>query len=170
MNVQLDHSSHKPSEIKHPICFLAHDMDVPMNVGSLFRLADALGVERIYLTGSSITPPNAKIRKTSRSTEKHVDFEYSCDPIEKTNQLVDSGYKLVALEITNSSIDLDHLEVEPDDKICLIIGSENKGVPQALLDRAHISVHIPMMGVNSSMNVATATAIAAYDLIRKLRK
>jgi len=52
-NIQLDHSHHRPRIEKYPVCFLAHDMEVPMNVGSLFRISGALGIEKIYLSGSS---------------------------------------------------------------------------------------------------------------------
>lgn len=71
-NVQLSHSQHQPVLKKFPVCLLAHDMDVPMNVGSLFRIADAFGIEAVYLSGSSPVPPSDKIKKTSRSTEKFV--------------------------------------------------------------------------------------------------
>src|SRR5690625_4436187 len=133
-NVQLGHGDHKATSKKHPVCFLAHDMDVPMNVGSLFRIADALGVEKIYLTGSSVTPPNAKIRKTSRSTEKYVPYEYETDPLPVVRRLKASGYTVVSLEITSSSVDLSAFEMSSNEKICLILGSENTGVCQALLD------------------------------------
>ena len=72
-NIQLDHS-HPSAKKKYPVCFLAHDVDVPMNIGSLFRIADALGVEKIYLSGTSLVPPNAKIRKTSRANRKICTF------------------------------------------------------------------------------------------------
>jgi len=62
-NIQLDHSHHQHKVEKYPVCFLVHDMEVPMNVGSLFRIADALGIEKIYLSGSSPSPPNSKIKK-----------------------------------------------------------------------------------------------------------
>lgn len=80
-NTQLDHSDHKAESKTHPICYLAHDIDSPDNIGSLFRIADALGVERIFLTGRSPTPPNSKIKRTSRSTEKYVEYSYCEDPI-----------------------------------------------------------------------------------------
>lgn len=70
-NVQLKHRHHRPLEKRFPVCILAHDMDVPMNVGSLFRIADAFALEAVHLSGKSPVPPNDKIRKTSRATEKY---------------------------------------------------------------------------------------------------
>lgn len=169
-NVQLDHTHHQASQKTYPLCFLAHDIDVPMNVGSLFRIADALGVEKIYLTGTSITPPNSKIRKTSRSAEKHVAFSYTEDPIEQIGKLKVSGYRIVSLEITSASIDIRNLVLAPSERICLVLGSENAGVSQALLDLSDQTVHIPMLGHNSSMNVATACSIATFEIIRRMQQ
>lgn len=168
-NTQLEHVDHKPSETKYSLCFLAHDIDAPMNIGSFFRIADALGIEKIYLTGKSVVPPNNKIKKTSRSTEKFVDYSYEQAPLVIVSQLKNEGYKIVSLEITSSSIDLSKAKFSAKDKICLILGSENTGVSQELLDVSDISVYIPMLGMNSSMNVANACSIAAYEITKGLR-
>ncbi len=167
-NIQKEHDQHNASGIKLPICFLAHNISVPMNVGSLFRIADALGVEKIYLTGSSPTPPNSKIKKTSRSTEKFVDFSYEEDPVSRVKALKSDGYKIISLEITSSSEDIRTLSVVGGEKICLILGEESAGVCQELLDLSDKTVHIPVLGHNSSMNVAVACSIATFEIIRGL--
>jgi len=166
-NIQLNHAAHKASSMKYPLCFLANDIDIPMNIGSFFRIADALGVEKIYLSGSSIVPPNPKIKKTSRSTEKYVPYSYNKDAMSIVKKLKSSGYKIISLEITSSSIDIEGLSVSKDDRICLILGSENIGICKNLLDVSDTTIHIPMLGVNSSMNVATACSIATYEITRK---
>ena len=167
-NIQLNHSAHKMSAEKHSLSLLVHDVTVPMNIGSIFRIADALGVEKIYLTGQSPIPPNSKINKTSRSTEKHVPFVYEKDPVSVLHTLKNSGYKIASLEITTASIAIEKFDVQPNDKICLILGSENSGVSQQLLDESDSCVHISMLGKNSSMNVATACAITVYELTKKI--
>lgn len=165
-NIQLDHSQHQATDKKYPICFLAHDIDVPMNIGSMFRIADALGVESIYLSGTSPVPPNSRIRKTSRATEKVVPFTYKKDPVEIIKSLKSNGYKIVSLEITSASIDILGMSIPERAKVCLILGSENTGVNQELLDLSDLTVHIKMLGQNSSINVATACSIATFEIIR----
>jgi len=167
-NIQLNHSAHKMSAEKYSLSLLVHDVTVPMNIGSIFRIADALGVEKIYLTGHSLIPPNSKINKTSRSTEKYVPYIYEKDPIRILQNLKSVGYKIVSLEITTASVAIEKFDAYPDDKICLILGSESSGVSQQLLNESDACVHIPMLGNNSSMNVATACAIAVYELTKKL--
>ena len=165
-NIQLDHSQHRPARSRFPLCYLAHDLDGPSNVGSLFRVADALGVEKIYLTGRSPVPPNDKLRKTSLAAEKYVAFSHAADPVPILQELKASGYRIVSLELTSASIDIRELAVRSSDRICLVLGSENAGVSQTLLDLSERAVHIPMIGQNSSMNVATACAIATFELTR----
>jgi tRNA G18 (ribose-2'-O)-methylase SpoU len=167
-NVQLDHSHHRTALEKFPLCYLANDVDVPMNVGSLFRIADALGVEKIYLTGSSCVPPNPKIRKTSRSAERFVDYSYTDDLDALVVQLKANGYKIISLEITSKSIPIEDLRVSEGERICLVLGSEDKGVCQKLLDASDETIHLPMRGTNSSMNVASACSIATYQITRML--
>ena len=167
-NVQLEHRHHHPAPVKYKLCYLANDIDVPMNVGSLFRIADAFGVEKIYLAGSSSVPPNPKITKTSRSTEKYVAYSFTNDVGALVAQLKADRYKIVSLEITSKSIDIQDFKVSPDERICLVLGSEDKGVSQQLLDMSDETMHIPMRGVNSSMNVAVACSIATYHITRML--
>jgi tRNA G18 (ribose-2'-O)-methylase SpoU len=73
----------------------------------------------------------------------------------------------VSLEITASSIDIREFTAKKVDKLCLIVGSENAGVSRNLLDIYDHTIHIPMFGQNSSMNVAAACAIAVFELDRK---
>jgi len=169
-NIQLDHTAHKGASIKYPLCYLAHDIDVPMNIGSFFRIADALGVEKIFLSGRSIVPPNSKIRKTSRATEKYVEYEYQESPMHVIHHLRNSGYRIVSLEITSASMDIKDFQLGDNEKICLILGSESTGVSQELLDASDLAIHIPMLGMNSSMNVANACSIATYEIIRRYQK
>lgn len=164
-NKQLDHKTHRNTGRKFPLCLLAHDLSTPENIGSLFRIADALGLEKIWLSGTSPVPPNYRIKRTSRSSEKYVSFEYLDKPLEIINALIKKGYKIISLEKTSSSINIKDLRINPDDKICLIIGSEKNGIDQSLLDISGQTTHIPMMGINSSMNVATAAAIACWEII-----
>ncbi|RKX61830.1 MAG: TrmH family RNA methyltransferase [Thermodesulfobacteriota bacterium] len=167
-NIQLEHNEFQREPIKFPLCILANDIDVPMNIGSIFRIADALGVQKIFLTGSSPVPPNNKIKKTSRSTEKAVEYEYKENALEVVDRLKQSGYLIVSIEITASSIDIRNFTTKKNDKTCLIVGAENAGVSQDLLDVSDYTIHIPMFGQNSSMNVATACAIAVFEFARKI--
>jgi len=168
-NLQLDHSSHRGAG-PLPLRLLAHDMDIALNVGALFRIADALGVEHVHLSGTSPVPPDARIRRTSRSAERHVAWSYAADPLETVAALKAQGWRIASLELSTRSIALEDLAVAPGDRLCLIVGAENAGVSQPLLDASDVTVHIAMRGRNSSMNVANACAIATWEIARQLAR
>ena len=171
-NVQLSHSDHRQSASQFPLSIVVNDMTSPLNVGSLFRLSDALGVKTLYLCGETPVPPNSKIRKTSRSTEKHVAYEAHENATALVSSLKRSGSTIIALEITSTSIDISSDEfkslVKRDKPFCLILGSENSGVNETLLSLSDAAVHIPMAGNNSSMNVVVAASIACFEITKNL--
>ena len=168
-NVQLDHHQHDPKRIKHPVCLLLNDFESPANVGSIFRLADAFGIEIIYLTGTSPVPPNRKMMRTSRATEKFVPHEYHDSGISLVTKLKSQGYKIISLEITTSSTDIRTLSLSHEGAYCLILGSESEGIAPELLALSDETIHIPMLGENSSINVASACAIAVFEITKTYR-
>ena len=171
-NIQLTHSDHQAGNNKFPLIIIANDLNSPLNVGSLFRLCDALGINRLYLCGDTPALPSAKINKTSRSTEKYVDYEYQPGAEAIVSKLKSSGSLIVSLEITSSSIAISSEEfnaaLKNKQPVCLILGSENSGVSKSLLSLSDITVHIPMYGSNSSMNVISAASIACFEITRQM--
>ncbi|WP_020412697.1 TrmH family RNA methyltransferase [Microbulbifer variabilis] len=166
--MQKEHNDHSPGRHKFSLCYLATDIRTPSNVGGLFRIADALGVEKIYLAGKSLVPPNSKIRKVSRSTEQQIPYQYESDALKTAQRLKTEGYQIICLEITSHSVELSHAPITGGDKVCLVLGSEKDGIGEELLKIADATVHIVMQGVNSSMNVTSACAIASYEILRKI--
>jgi len=147
------------------ICLLADNIELPRNIGSLFRVADAFGVEKIYLNNPSDLisdkATDLKIRKAARSTHKKIDFSHTESAIKLIGQLKQSGYSIISLEITTTSQDIRQFSKSAGDKICLVIGSEKNGISQPLLNASEQTLHIAMYGKNSSMNVVTATRAIA---------
>ena len=173
-NIQLTHDEHANPNIKYPLSLLVDNMSDPLNVGSLFRLSDALGISRLHLCGDTPAPPNPKINKTARSTEKYVAFETHHDALSEIKRQQDQGTCIIALELTSSSIDItsdtvrDFILNNSERPFCLVLGTENEGVSKALLELAELTMHIRMCGNNSSMNVVSAASIACYEICRQL--
>lgn len=175
-NIQLTHNEHHPSGSKFPLSIIVSDLSSPLNVGSLFRLCDALGIGKLFLCGDTPVPPNSKINKTSRSTEKYVDYEYHADAERLVTGLKAAGSFIISLEITTSSININSDEfvaalknkLQNKQPFVLILGAENEGVSETLLSLSDIIVSIPMHGVNSSMNVVSAASIACFEIIRNI--
>jgi tRNA G18 (ribose-2'-O)-methylase SpoU len=71
------------------------------------------------------------------------------------------------LEITDQS--LPYTQVEAQAETVLVVGQEAHGIPPEILELCRQTMHLPMYGVNTSMNVAMAAGIAVYDQIRQLK-
>ena len=165
-NRQLDHADHQPARAPRPLCLVADGVELPANVGSLFRIADAFGVEKLFLTAGSAVPPHPKLRKTARASEKAVPFEYRQSALQVLSELRAAHYTIVSLERTSQSRDLRAFDAAGCPKLALVVGSERHGVSQEVLDASDYTLHIPMIGQNSSLNLATACAIALFELAR----
>jgi len=165
-NTQLKHGELERSRVTFPVCIVADGIESGANVGSIFRLADALGVRKLFLSGACPVPPSPKIRKTSRASELTVPFEYREHAIDVVHELKADGYTIVSLEVTTRSVDIRTFDRTGLHKLAVVVGSESSGVGQALLDISDHTLHIPMFGQSSAMNLSAACAIGLFELTR----
>ncbi len=165
---KLTFDDHKASYFKFPISILTDNITLSKNIGALFRLCDALGVEHLYLTGDSAITSDAKFTKVSRSTERSVAFSAEQDAFSVIETLKENGYTIISLELTTQSINIRDFDFSIAEKICLILGNEARGVDDQLLAMSDHCVHIPMLGMNSSMNVICAASIALFEITQSM--
>lgn len=148
---------------RHPIALLLDGLTDIRNIGALFRVADAARVAKIYLYQCNFQPNNKKIQRISRSTLQYVPFQI-LHTLEEV-QTLKNNHQLVGLEITSESIP--YTQFIPQKEILLIIGNERSGISEKLLELTDNCIHLPMYGINTSMNVTCATSIAVYDILAK---
>jgi 23S rRNA (guanosine2251-2'-O)-methyltransferase len=164
---------------RHPIVIVAVDVRSLANVGILFRVADAVRAERLYLCGitgypslaerDSRPPPVAEradreINKTAIQMVRYVPWTHAPDAILLIEDLKRQSYQIVALEQTNDSRDFDTAPYHFP--LALVVGHERDGVPEGVLALADLAVQIPMYGVGNSLNVATSCAVCAFEIVR----
>ncbi len=167
MDQQLHHNNNHFAKKTFPITLVCDHVNSPANIGSIFRTADSFGVERIYFCGEDITVVSKRMQRTARSTHEVIPYEQSDEIINVVQRLITEGYTILSLEITKNSIPISEYSVEPSEKIALVIGEENLGVSENVIALSKQSIHITMHGNNSSMNVATATGIALYEITKQ---
>ncbi|WP_179320071.1 TrmH family RNA methyltransferase [Winogradskyella helgolandensis] len=165
--MQLNHYNSNFKKQKHPITVLCDNVTNAPNIGSLFRIADAFGIEKLIFCGSDISL-GKRMTKTSRSTEKYVNHRVENDIETQINILKANNYYLLALEISENSQALTAFKLQTKQPIALILGDENFGVSETILKQVDAAVHINMFGNNSSMNVVQATSIALYEITKQL--
>jgi len=167
--LQLTHYNNNFKKHTFPIILICDNITHAANIGSLFRTADAFGVEKIIFCGEEINI-GKKVLKTSRSTEKAINYEINKEIQNVTNQVKNSGYKLIAIEITDNSISIDSISFNNNAPTALIIGDENFGISESILNTCDSVLHVEMHGQNSSMNVVQATTIALYEITKQFKQ
>jgi tRNA G18 (ribose-2'-O)-methylase SpoU len=159
---------HKLPEIKRNDIYIVLDNVLDTyNIGSVFRLADAVAAKKIYLCGGSATPPNPRIKKASINTTEIVEWEYfetAVEAIKKLRQEV-PDIQVVAIEQSPKSVPYDKFEYRLP--ICLVVGNETTGVTPEALDEVDAVVEMPMFGINISLNVIVSLAIVLYKVIEE---
>lgn len=130
------------------------------NVGAVFRTADGVGAEKIFLCGITGTPEQAGVRKTALGAEERVPWEAAGDVVSVVRRLKQEGYQIVLLEQTDDALGYD--EFEPGRQVCLVAGNEVDGMTSELLPLADAAVEIEMAGIKNSLNVAVALGILVY--------
>jgi len=146
--------------MKKEIYVILHNIRSAFNVGSIFRTADAVGADKIFLTGYTPTPDNKEITKTALGAENFVKWEKYKNISYLLKKLKKGKYYLVAIEQAENSIPF--YKFKPKFPLVLILGNEVRGLDKRILKKVDKIVEIPMFGRKESLNVAVAFGIIAY--------
>lgn len=165
--MQLNHETTTFTPQKFPIVLVCDTITKAANIGSLFRISDAFGIEKIIFCGSN-TPLGGRFTKTSRATEKHVKHEVKETILNVLSNLKKKGYDIISLEITEKSKPIHSYKFKKNTPIALVVGNENFGISEEVISLSNETIHINMFGKNSSMNVAQATNIVLYEITKQL--
>ncbi len=165
--MQLTHYTTKFNQQQFPITVVSENVSNAPNIGSLFRACDAFGIEKLIFCGTDI-PLGRKMTKTSRSTEKSVNYQIQKSALEVVTKLKQDNFFIISLEISTNSQALNNINFNIGKPIAIIIGDENFGVSEDILNISDAIVHINMYGQNSSMNVVQATSITLYEITKQL--
>lgn len=137
------------------------------NVGSIFRTADAFLTKAIYLCGITAKPPHREIQKTALGATESVTWKYFPKTTDAILDLKEEGYKIIGIEQTEGSVELQDMHVEKGEKYALVFGHEVDGVDQNVLNLCDICVEIPQFGTKHSFNIAVSAGIVLWELNKK---
>lgn len=150
---------------KLPVTVVLDEVRSEMNVGSIFRTADAMGVERVVLCGITPQPPRPEIHKTALGAEEAVAWCHRATALEAVAELRAAGYTILAVEQVHGSVSLERFAPRPGERYALVFGHEVKGVSQAVVDAADACLELPQRGTKHSMNVACTAAIVMWHFM-----
>ena len=140
------------------------------NVGAMFRTAEAVGVDEVWLVGFSPCPtdrfgrPRPDIEKASVGAAAMVPWRHFETAAETIEELEKIGAEILVLEQTPESVDYKTVMIGGGPAAALIAGYEVAGVSPECVAAADTVMHIPMSGQKESLNVSVAAGIALYRL------
>ncbi|MCX6726608.1 MAG: TrmH family RNA methyltransferase [Candidatus Shapirobacteria bacterium] len=151
---------------RNPIIIVLDNVLDTYNIGTFFRLADAIAAEKLILCGPVVTPPNLKIHRSSIGTWKWIPWENCLAVGDCLKKLKQNGYQITAVEQAKNSIN--YLKAKYTKPVALVLGSEANGISAETLALCDQIVEIPMHGINKSLNVLVSASIITYDIVNKL--
>ena len=152
---------------KTAITIVLDNVRSALNVGAVFRTADAFLIEKIILCGITSTPPNKEIRKVALGATNSVSWKFKKNTYDAVSELKKNGYYIMGIEQAEKSLKLNSLNL-PSKPLAIIMGNEINGVSNKVLKICDDVIEIPQFGTKQSLNISVATGIVIWELWRKL--
>lgn len=148
--------------------FILDNMRSAFNVGSIFRTADTLGAQKIWLTGYTPTPYQVQVEKAALGATLIMEWENI--PLQECiRNLKNKNFKIIALE-TAKAAQLITADFDVHSPTAFLIGNERFGLDKDQLEMADEIRSIPTYGIKNSLNAAIAAAIAGYEWRKQLNE
>lgn len=145
------------------IAFVLDNLAYPVNVGSLFRIADACGAEQVALCGRTPLPSSGRsFERAARGKDRCVPWQHFPSTLDALDTLAREGFVPVAVEISGRAEAYHEAQLPP--ACALVLGHEDHGVSRAALEACARHVYVPMLGDGGSLNVHVAAAVVAFRL------
>ena len=150
---------------KHPLYLVLDNLRSAFNVGSIFRSADAARLQGLYTCGYTAHPPHPKLDKTALGTLDCIETRHFATTLEAVDYLRGRDVPVWALETTSQS--RCYTELDYPRPLALIVGNEALGIDREVLECCDQWVEIPMYGYKNSLNVAAASAVLSFEVLRQ---
>jgi tRNA (guanosine-2'-O-)-methyltransferase len=147
------------------LALLLDAVQSPWNIGAIVRTAAAYRVEHLWLSGGSTPPTHQRSRQLSLGTERYLTWTETDSAAGAAAEARHDGYQVVGVELAAGAVPLHELALAAD--VCLAFGNEDHGLGPAALAACDAIAFLPQLGRVGSLNVATAAAVAIYEVRRR---
>ncbi len=148
---------------KNPFLLIAESIEKPGNLGTILRSCDAAGVDAVIVCDPTTDIHNPNVVRSSVGTLFTLPvLEASSE--ETLAYLKKHGIKAMA---ATPHAKQEYTEADLKVPLAIVVGTEQYGLTENWMKNADITVRIPMFGVADSLNVASATTILLYEVIRQ---
>lgn len=133
------------------------------NIGAIFRAAAALGIDGVLLTRTACDPLNRRSVRVSMGNVFLIPWTWLDGPVQS---LTDYGMKTVAMALTDNSVSIDDPALKAEPRLAIVMGTEGDGLAPEVIASTDYVARIPMYHGVDSLNVASAAAVAFWELTR----
>jgi len=148
---------------ENPLYVVAEGIEKPGNLGSIMRSADGVGADGVIVCDRCTDIYNPNVVRASVGTL------FTLPVVEASGDEVLAWLKenKVSIVATSPAAEREFTETEMDGPVAIVVGTEQLGLTERWLNESDHKVSIPMKGTADSLNVATATTLLLYEVIRQ---
>ncbi len=143
---------------------MLYDVQNPGNVGTIIRTSNAFGIDAVILTKNCADIYNSKTIRSSMGSVFKQQIYIIDSAFDTINEFKKKKVKTISSVLDKNSILLNQNVFTKND--CLIVGNEGNGIPSSIYDICDEKIYIPISKNCESLNVATATAVMLWEMIK----
>ena len=152
------------SKLKYPFIVMLDGIEDPHNLGAILRTCDASGVDGVIIGKNRSARLNGTVAKVSTGAIEYVKVAEVTNLTNTIKYLKEQGYWIVGAEACDKSVL--YTDIKYDMPVCLVIGSEGKGISRLVTENCDFLVKIPMVGHVNSLNASVSCSILIYEIIK----
>lgn len=147
-----------------PFFLLLDELEDPHNLGSILRTADAAGAHGVIIPKRRSVGLTSTVAKSSAGAIEHVPVARVTNLARTMEELKKQGLWFIGTDARGES---DYREVDVNMPLCLVIGSEGKGMSRLVKEKCDFLVNIPLAGKVTSLNASVAASLLMYEVLRR---
>ena len=154
----------KETKLRYPFVIMLDGLEDPHNLGAILRTCDASGVDGVIIGKNRSVKLNGTVAKVSTGAIEYVKVAEVTNLTNTIKYLKTKGFWIVGAEACDKSVL--YTDVKYDMPVCLVIGSEGKGISRLVSENCDYLVKIPMVGHVNSLNASVSCSILIYEIIK----
>lgn len=152
------------SKLKYPFIVMLDGLEDPHNLGAILRTCDASGVDGVIIGRNRSVKLNSTVAKVSTGAIEYVKVVEVTNLTNTIKKLKEKGYWIVGAEACEKSSL--YTDIDYNMPICLVVGSEGKGISRLVTENCDFLIKIPMVGHVNSLNASVSCGILIYEIIK----
>lgn len=149
---------------KAPFIIIADEITDPHNLGAIIRTANATGADGVIIPKHRSVGINAVVAKASAGAVYHTKIAKVASLPKTIDMLKKEGIWVFGADMEGKE---SIFKADLSGALCLVVGSEGKGIGKLIKEKCDFLVNIPMVGKTESLNASVAASVVMYEVLRR---